>query len=205
MAHTVLADTFSRMAELGKRLADDRVLAHGFHRGIALDGQPDDVGEISAYRNGQIQLLAHNKVTVGNTLSSAGDHAVLDGQFVFRRAQFGRRKIKQRLVCIGGHLAKIRGTVVKEAERAAAVGSLVGRSGDDGGNGLEGHRQLFSNDLPVGSVDRALAEVVFPRADSYGAVRVDFEPGTSQGRVEGILSDGRFRRIAAEMARDQRR
>ena len=184
-----------------ERLADDRVLAHRLHRRIAFDAQAHDARQISLDGNRQVQLLALDEVAVRDALAPAGDHAVLDGELVFWHAQLRRREIKQCLVGVGGHLAKIRRTVVQEAERAAAVGRLVGASGNDGGDRLEGHRQFFGHDLPVGRVDRALAEVVLAGADRHRVVRVDFEPGTGEGRIEGVLGDRSLRRIAPKAGR----
>ena len=68
-------------------LADDRVIANGLHRRVALNGQPKDAGEVSLHRDREIQLLVLDEVTVRNALAASRHDAALDGKLVLRDAQ----------------------------------------------------------------------------------------------------------------------
>jgi len=168
-------------------LADEFVFADGLHRRIAIDGQAKDAGEVTADRNGELQLLILNEVAVRDAFPAAGDDAVITGEMVLwarrgarmqDRATPGRCK---RQLC--GYLA-CHGPGI---EGAAAVRRAVGVSRDDRGNCVEGNAKLVGHDLAIGGESGALAEIALAGANQDSAVRVNLDPGVGERGIERVL------------------
>src|SRR5882724_2688983 len=168
-------------------LADEFVFADGLHRRIAIDGQAKDAGEVTADRNGELQLLILNEVAVRDAFPAAGDDAVITGELVFGYAEALGCKIEQRLVSVSGSFADIWRATAQEIEGAAAVRRAVGVSRDDRGNCVEGNAKLVGHDLAIGSESGALAEITLAGANQDSAVRVNLDPGVGERGIEGVL------------------
>ncbi len=92
-------------------------------------------------------MLAPDELTIGDVLATAGHNSIDNGQSGDRDLQLCCGQPEQRLMGVGGHLAKVVHSG-DEAGGVAAVGCLV-RIAHEEGDRLRTDAQLFGDDLCV--------------------------------------------------------
>ena len=70
-----------------------------------------------------------------------------------------------------------------------------------GCDGFEWHAQFFGDNLPVSGKGRALAEVVLAGTNQDRVIRMNFDPGARECRIEGVLHHSGLRGISLQSFR----